>query len=46
MHMPPAAEALYFDNAPVLHIVQWAERNRLAAIDARGRAAYRRGVRL
>ena len=38
---PPASEALYFDKAPVLHIVQWEERNRLARIDARNRDALR-----
>lgn len=38
-YLPPASEALYFDKAPVLHIVQWEERNRLARIAQRNRDA-------
>lgn len=40
-YLPPASEALYFDNAPVLHIVQYEERNRLANIERRNREARR-----
>lgn len=45
MHMPPAAEALYFDNAPVAHIVAYQERQRLQRIaDANRRALRERGT--
>jgi hypothetical protein len=36
-----ASEALYFTNAPVLHIVQHEERKRLARIQAQAQAAFR-----
>lgn len=36
-----ASEALYFTNAPVLHIVQHDERKRLARIQAQAQAAFR-----
>lgn len=37
-----AAEALYFDGAPVLHIVQHDERKRMARIQSNNQAAIRR----
>lgn len=37
--MPPASEALYFDGAPVAHIVAFEERVRLSRIAQTGRAA-------
>lgn len=39
--MPPAPEALYFDHAPVAHIVAFEERRRLARIEEENRRAIR-----
>ncbi len=36
-----ASEALYFDNAPVAHVVAYQERQRLARIERDGRKAVR-----
>lgn len=44
--MPPASEALYFDGAPVAHIVDYQERKRLAKIARNNRDALRDRERL
>ncbi len=36
-----AAETVYFDGAHLAHVAAWEERQRLAAIDRRNKAAMR-----
>lgn len=39
-----ASEALYFDKAPVAHIVQYDDRKRMARIQTNNQAAMRRYI--